>query len=88
MAGDNENEVSLLAGGHTSCLASCISMSADFFDEDGSQPLIKREEVLYGSVGPGKFLILTGGEDGRQWYAESSCDALGQRFQTFFALVQ
>jgi len=63
-------------------------MSADFFDEDGSQPWIKGEEVLYGSVGPGKFLILTGGEDGRHWYAESSRDALSQGFQAFFSLVQ
>jgi hypothetical protein len=34
-------------------------MSADsfnlFFDEDGSQPWIKGEEVQYGRVGPGKF---------------------------------
>jgi hypothetical protein len=63
-------------------------MSADFFDENESQPWIKGEEVLYGSAGPGKFLILTGGEDGRHWYAESSCDALSQGFQAFFALVQ
>jgi hypothetical protein len=28
-------------------------MSADFFDKDASRPLIKGEEVLYGSEGPG-----------------------------------
>jgi hypothetical protein len=30
-------------------------MSADFFDEDGSQPWIKGEEVLYGSEGQESF---------------------------------
>jgi len=28
-------------------------MSADFFDKDASRSLIKGEEVLYGSEGPG-----------------------------------
>jgi hypothetical protein len=63
-------------------------MSAAFFDEDGSQPWTKGKEVLYGSVGPGKLLILTGGEGGGHWHAESSCDSLSQGFQACFALVQ